>query len=180
MWTAAAGLGGKVEVHPSGKARDAATKEPVYHRTTEKGYLTFRRTVGGRARDFRLHRVIAETFIPNPDQLPEVNHRDFDKANCAVDNLEWCTRAYNHAHALDGGRMECNTTASRPLIAYHPLLGTEERFLSVREACRAGHDGKTLREAIKRGWKHHGRYWRYEDPAKISEPPCNSDTGDPY
>ena len=43
-----------------------------------------------------IHRLVAETFIDNPNNLPEVNHIDEDKANNSVDNLEWCDRKYNN------------------------------------------------------------------------------------
>lgn len=44
---------------------------------------------------YLLHRIVAINFIPNPKNLPEVNHKDKDKQNCRVDNLEWCTRKEN-------------------------------------------------------------------------------------
>jgi hypothetical protein len=49
----------------------------------------------GKRYQYRLHRLIAETFIPNPDNLPQVNHKDFNKWNNCVDNLEWCSAKYN-------------------------------------------------------------------------------------
>jgi len=53
-----------------------------------------------------VHRLVAEAFIPNPDNLPQVNHKDFDKSNNAVENLEWVSKADNIQHSHDNGRMK--------------------------------------------------------------------------
>lgn len=53
-----------------------------------------------KAYSMAVHRVIAKAFIPNPDNLPEVNHKDRDKTNNSLSNLEWCTRQENAIHAI--------------------------------------------------------------------------------
>lgn len=52
----------------------------------------------GRGKTFRIHRCVAIAFIPNPDNKPEINHKDGNRTNNYVSNLEWCTRAENISH----------------------------------------------------------------------------------
>jgi hypothetical protein len=53
---------------------------------------------GDKYKNFRLHRLVAKAFVPNPDNLPEVNHKDENKNNNRADNLEWCSSSYNHCY----------------------------------------------------------------------------------
>lgn len=62
----------------------------------------YRHTILNR-KNHNVHRVIAETFIPNPNNLPCVNHKDGNKLNNSVDNLEWCTYSENTTHAYKTG-----------------------------------------------------------------------------
>lgn len=63
-----------------------------------KGYKTVTLTKGGKTKTRFVHRIVAEAFIPNPDRLPMVNHKDEDKTNNFVENLEWCTASYNRTY----------------------------------------------------------------------------------
>lgn len=58
----------------------------------------------GRGRHKKVHRLVAEAFIPNPDGLPEVNHKDGNKSNNAVENLEWVSHSKNVLHSFEIGR----------------------------------------------------------------------------
>lgn len=57
----------------------------------------------GKKHSLQVHRIIAETFVPNPDNLPYVNHKDGNKHNNRVENLEWVTASQNSRHAIESG-----------------------------------------------------------------------------
>lgn len=56
---------------------------------------------------YKVHRLIAMTYLDNPDDLPEVNHKDFDRLNNFVENLEWCNRYDNIKYSRDAGKYDC-------------------------------------------------------------------------
>ena len=66
----------------------------------KKGYRRVHLTKNKIDKYLSVHRLVAEAFIPNPNNYPQVNHKDGNKLNNSVDNLEWCTNEYNFQHAL--------------------------------------------------------------------------------
>lgn len=70
-----------------------------------KGYNTVCLWNNGKQRTVLIHRLVAETFIPNPNNYKEVNHKDFNLDNNSDENLEWCTRDYNIYYSINAGRI---------------------------------------------------------------------------
>lgn len=92
----------------------SVTEEGEVYSFKKNGYLSSKGTSGngyqkvtlcheGERKDFMVHRLVAMAFIPNPCDLPQVNHKDGDKGNNKIDNLEWCTAEYNTQHAMETG-----------------------------------------------------------------------------
>lgn len=69
------------------------------------GYLRLTVGVNRKPVNFNIHRLIAIAFIPNPNNLPCVNHKDLNKLNNSLNNLEWCTHSQNSKHAFENGKM---------------------------------------------------------------------------
>ena len=69
----------------------------------EKGYLSVELWCNYKRKVKKIHRLVAETFIKNPFFKKEINHKDGNKKNNCVENLEWCTRSENMSHAYRTG-----------------------------------------------------------------------------
>lgn len=75
--------------------------ELKFTRPNRDGYNTVNLWKNNKPICYAIHRLVAEAFIPNPENKPCVNHKDCDKMNNNVDNLEWCTYSENLKHAMD-------------------------------------------------------------------------------
>lgn len=146
-------------------------------------YLMLCLNKNGKPHRERVHRLVALAFIPNPDHLPCVNHKDEDKLNNSIDNLEWCSYEYNNAYgtAQERGhktRIETGVyeKTSERMRENNPSLKhtrqvmcieTGEVFNSVAEATRAirAHKGN-ITNAIKLGQKCKGYTFKYINGGK--------------
>lgn len=78
----------------------------------------------GSNKNHLIHRLVAESFIPNPNNYPIVNHKDGDKTNNHVSNLEWCTQSYNLKHAIEIGTIEnqCKIRRSVTIVKNNTII----------------------------------------------------------
>lgn len=126
----------------------------------------------------QVHRVVAEVFIPNPENKPFINHKDGDKTNNIVTNLEWCTAKENNIHAIKTGLNNKFRSAKHMKTAKENIKKATERrmkpvigikgnevinFNSISEAGRYFNKGATcISKCCKGKMKSaYGYVWKY-------------------
>ena len=141
---------------------------------TRGGYLQVKLYKDGIREHKYVHRIVAKAFIPNPNNYPEINHKDEDKTNNYMGNLEWCTREYNNNH---GTRIERVAQAqSKKVRAVNVETGEVLTFNSTAEAGCKGYDRGGVSAACRGVYKdnatgkliggdghtYKGHKWSYE------------------
>ena len=120
--------------------REQNIKERILKLRNDKdGYKVISiRDGSGKRKSFRVHRLVCEAFIPNPDNKPQVNHIDEDKSNNRICNLEWCTCTENNNHGTRTARAIKNTAkALSKMVGQYTLDGELVKvFQSTHEAER--------------------------------------------
>lgn len=122
IWKPVAGYDGLYEIINTGRVKYPCKKIKRYwrgrHQTfrrkekitvghvNRKGYLEIKLQKGAIKKPCRVHRLVAQAFIPNPNNLPQINHKDGDKKNNKATNLEWCDNSHNIKHAYENRLMD--------------------------------------------------------------------------
>ena len=103
-----------------------------------------------------IHRIVAKTFVPNPDNLEIVNHKDENKLNNRADNLEWCTTKYNTHYGKNAKRIEV-----QQLDMDGNLI---QEFSSARDAAKALDSvHRRITEACRKGIPFKGFRWKFKE-----------------
>ena len=143
----------------------------------DKQYITVALCRDGEKKPIQVHRLVAEAFVPNPNSLPFVNHKDENPSNNCADNLEWCTHEYNLQYSMERNKpyktkRERPKNELLPLCAYTLSGEFVGRFDSVWDAIeKLGIESKTprcVRSNIRMCCKGKaksafGYTWRYDD-----------------
>ena len=107
---------------------------------TSEGYYVFDLCKNGKSKKTKIHRIVAQHFLPNPDNHNVVNHKDGNKSNNHISNLEWCSQKFNNEHAYI-------TKLRKPKL-------TNEEVLNIRSLYETGN------YAMKRLAEMHGVKYR--------------------
>lgn len=163
MWVTAS-ANPRYEVNEEGQVRHRERKKILAQKTDRYGYKVVCMSSGNRLKpqNATVHRLVASAFIPNPDDLPAVNHKDEDKTNNRASNLEWCDNLYNTRY---GTGQERSRAARRKKVEALDGESVVLTFSSTAQAAKAlGVSRESIRDAILgRSHKSCGYSWRYAE-----------------
>lgn len=121
------------------------------------GYTIVNLSKNGSTSTKTIHRLVAQVFIPNPENKPGVNHIDEDKSNNRVDNLEWMTAKENVNHGTRNKRL--SRTKSIPILAINLKTGESKQFYGINECARQlGLNPSNITSVLKGNRKQTGGY----------------------
>lgn len=151
IWKDVVGYEGLYEVSNKGRIRSLYRKlrnsiltkrsKPYYPHQAKRhsGHLSIWLYKDGKGKNWLVHRIVALAFIPNPDNLPFINHRDEIPYHNNVENIEWCTAAYNNNYGTVKERMSeallNRKDLSIKVVRISPD-GTRKSYPSMQEAAR--------------------------------------------
>lgn len=165
QWKPVDGYEGLYEVSNLGRVKSLwfCNEKILKSQKRKDGYLQVFLCRNGKIKNFLVHRLVATAFIQNPEGFKQVNHRDEDKTNNIVSNLEFCDAKYN----INFGSRTERTSKAVEASRFSDFSEICLRFASTAEAGRNGYDQGGV-AACCRGCfnregnnKYRGLYWRY-------------------
>ena len=155
IWKDIKGYEGLYQVSNMGRIkslnyRNTGEEGILRHSLDSYGYLKVTLHKNGKQKYFRIHRLVAETFIPNVNNLPEVNHIDENKENNHVENLEWCDRKYNNNYGSRNERASVSMKGKKHKLKKQILcIETGEIFDTSQDVINIMFNGKGSQSNIR-------------------------------
>jgi len=156
IWKDISGHEGRYQVSSSGKIKSLLTSKILKSRKTIHGYLHVGLCVNSKPKSKVIHRIVAIAFIPNPQNKPQVNHKDGNRTNNEVTNLEWVTASEN---VIDGFKRGRKITHSKKVNQHSKNGDLIKKYDSIWLASKTtGATRSSIRECIKGNQKSAGGY----------------------
>lgn len=132
IWKNIKNYEGLYEVSDLGNVRNAKTKKQLYYSTSNNGYLRVG-LFNKKRKMFSIHRLVAEAFISNPNNFDIVNHKDFNKTNNMVSNLEWCDSKYNNNYGYHALKKYISLIEKRIILDYPNECELIEKIKDIKK-----------------------------------------------
>ena len=164
IWRPIKGYEGLYEVSNLGRVKSIRFGKEKIMSSKAKGnkYLKIMLCKNKTYKRFYIHRLVAQAFIPNPDNLPQVNHKDENPQNNIVTNLEWCDAKYNNSYGTARERM--SEKLSKPVLQYTLDGEFVKEWKSMRECGRNGFSANCIKLCCDNIQKYHKGYiWKYKE-----------------
>ena len=166
IWKPIKGYEGLYEVSNLGRVRSLVNnkgqyREKILKHNIRNGYPSVTLCKNKKLKSFTIHRLVAEAFLPNPDNLPCVNHKDENRLNNFVNNLEWCTYSYNINYGT--GLKRRSITQSKPVLQYDLEGNFIREWPSTMECERNGYQNTGISHCCLGKLKtYKGFIWEYK------------------
>ena len=135
IWKDIPEMGGLYQVSNLGRVRNVKNGRTFTGCVDAHGYCASSLNLGNdKYRRIKVHRVVAEAFVPNPNNLPFVNHKDEDKTNNRADNLEWCNNLYNLRYGNAQKKMSENSGRKVAVEVFDKQGNKLNEYNSINEA----------------------------------------------
>ena len=123
----------------SGEIKQNHKEKILKNNIMKSGYVMITLFKNGKPKSYFIHRLVAQVFVPNPENNNEVNHKDENKSNNNFENLEWCTRKYNNVYSR--ARKVCQYDLEGNFIAeyescYEASRQTKAYESNIRNCCK--------------------------------------------
>ena len=169
------------QITDDGKVWSKNTKRYLTPTKSQDGYLRVKLCYGdGRYKNVSVHRIVAKMFIPNPNNYPQINHKDECKTNNTVENLEWCTQqdnnTYNGRHTKCAEKIKKSNTirSGKPinqftldgkLVANYPTAweASRQTGFTKQGIMIACHGGQMKKGKWVNTFQYKGYKWEYEN-----------------
>ena len=185
-WKDAVGFEDALQISNIGRVKRKAFNHTIFNgvnsfrkahivkpRLREDGYYHITFHYKGKVHSMLVHRLVAMAFIPNPHNLPQVNHKDENPSNNCVDNLEWCDQKYNSNYGTNGQRISAKLTnglRSKVVEQYDRKGNFIKEFPSVAEVSRLlGFPTSSIARCCNGSKKYSivgGYQWKYKSSDK--------------
>ena len=169
-WKPVVGYEGHYQVSNFGRVKSIKFgKEIILKQHIRRGYYSVNLSKNGILKRYSVHRLVAEAFIDNTDNLPQVNHKDENKQNNVVSNLEWCDSEYNNNYGTRNKRVSekmTNGKLSKPVLQYDLEGNLIREWASACECGRNGFDTGAVNACCNNKYKfekYKNCFWKFKN-----------------